>query len=100
MTAQGVAVARALIERPEWPSGDAAADDRLVASLVDGVIGAQAELRQRGDSRFLGWLHARTRFFDENLVVALRAGIEQIVVLGAGYDGRALRYRTPNVQFF
>ena len=26
--------------------------------------------------------------------------MRQIVILGAGYDGRALRYRTPGVQFF
>jgi len=36
---------------------------------------------------------ARTRHFDEALLAALREGIEQVVLLGAGYDSRALRFR-------
>jgi methyltransferase (TIGR00027 family) len=45
-------------------------------------------------------LIARTRFFDERVVTALAAGIRQVVVLGAGYDDRALRFRSPGVRFF
>ncbi len=36
---------------------------------------------------------ARTRHFDEMLLNGLRDGIEQVVILGAGYDSRALRFR-------
>jgi methyltransferase (TIGR00027 family) len=36
---------------------------------------------------------ARTRHFDEALLAGLRDGIEQVVLLGAGYDSRALRFR-------
>jgi methyltransferase (TIGR00027 family) len=35
---------------------------------------------------------ARTRHFDETLLAALRNGIEQVVILGAGYDCRGLRF--------
>jgi methyltransferase (TIGR00027 family) len=45
---------------------------------------------------------ARTRHFDEALLAGLRDGVEQIVVLGAGYDSRALRFRAAlrNVRLF
>jgi len=45
-------------------------------------------------------LEARTIFFDGQVVAAIAAGISQIVVLGAGYDDRALRFRTEGVTFF
>jgi methyltransferase (TIGR00027 family) len=99
-TARGVAIARSTFDRPEWPTGDVDADDRLIASLVEDLTVDRSELRARADSGFFGWLRARTRFFDDAVIRALESGIEQIVVLGAGYDGRALRFRTPSVQFF
>ncbi len=39
---------------------------------------------------------ARTTFIDEALAAALRRGILQVVILGAGYDTRALR--TPSIE--
>ncbi len=39
---------------------------------------------------------ARTRFIDDALVKALHDGIEQIVILGAGFDCRA--YRIPGID--
>ncbi len=45
-------------------------------------------------------LIARTRFFDERVLAALSAGIRQVVILGAGYDDRALRFRSPGARFF
>jgi methyltransferase (TIGR00027 family) len=35
---------------------------------------------------------ARTRFIDDVLEARLGAGLEQVVIMGAGYDSRALRY--------
>ena len=35
---------------------------------------------------------ARTRHFDDALLAASAAGVQQLVVLGAGYDSRAFRY--------
>ncbi len=38
------------------------------------------------------YLVARTKLFDSVLLAAIDDGIEQVVVLGAGYDSRALRF--------
>ena len=45
-------------------------------------------------------LAARTRFFDEQVLAAISGGIPQVVIVGAGYDDRALRFRSPGVAFF
>jgi methyltransferase (TIGR00027 family) len=45
-------------------------------------------------------LVARTGFFDGRVQAAISAGVRQIVILGAGYDDRALRFRSPGVRFF
>ncbi|MEW6737426.1 MAG: SAM-dependent methyltransferase [Acidobacteriota bacterium] len=39
---------------------------------------------------------ARTRFIDDMLVKSLQEGIEQVVILGAGFDCRA--YRIPGIE--
>ena len=36
---------------------------------------------------------ARTRHFDEALLAGVRNGIEQVVILGAGYDSRVFRFK-------
>jgi methyltransferase (TIGR00027 family) len=43
---------------------------------------------------------ARTAFFDRQTVAAIAASIPQVVIIGAGYDGRALRFADPGVRFF
>ena len=45
-------------------------------------------------------LAARVLWFDAHVVKALDAGIEQVAVIGAGYDSRAWRLRRDGVQFF
>jgi methyltransferase (TIGR00027 family) len=99
-TARGVAIARSAFDRPPWPTGDVDADNRLVSNLLEDMTRDRAELRSRADSGFFTWLRARTTFFDQAVVEALHNGVDQVVLLGAGYDGRALRYRTPHVRFF
>jgi methyltransferase (TIGR00027 family) len=49
-----------------------------------------------------GFTIARTRHFDEVLLSESRAGIEQAVLLGAGYDSRPFRFRDvlANVRVF
>jgi methyltransferase (TIGR00027 family) len=39
---------------------------------------------------------ARTRFIDEAVTAALSAGVEQFVILGAGFDARAYRMKALN----
>ncbi|HEV3328888.1 MAG TPA: SAM-dependent methyltransferase, partial [Acidimicrobiales bacterium] len=39
-------------------------------------------------------------FFDHVVVDALDAGVRQVVLVGAGYDGRAMRFARDRVRFF
>jgi methyltransferase (TIGR00027 family) len=56
--------------------------------------------RVRAQSVTLAGLAARVSWFDKQVAMALEAGIEQVVVIGAGYDSRAWRFRRDGVQFF
>src|SRR6204780_2177643 len=88
-TSQAVAVTRARLARPHTPSGDPGAQRRLCRGMPP------ADTGRLGPS-----LIARTRFFDERVLAAISAGTGQVVILGAGYDDRALRFRSPGVRFF
>ncbi len=88
-TSQAVAAWRAGLPRPSSPWGDAGAQ----AVLCDGMAPVH-------DPAMQAHLRARTRFFDAQVVAALARGTDQVVVLGAGYDDRALRFRSPGVHFF
>jgi methyltransferase (TIGR00027 family) len=84
-----VALTRATLERPHSPAGD----PRAQARLCQGMRPAPIE-------RLQPMLAARTGFFDQAVLAALAAGVGQLVICGAGYDDRALRFRTPGVRFF
>jgi methyltransferase (TIGR00027 family) len=59
-------------------------------------IASQALLRRLLDvvaPGSYGFAIARTRHFDEALLLESRAGVEQVVLLGAGYDSRPFRFR-------
>jgi methyltransferase (TIGR00027 family) len=81
-------VARAGFSRPHSEAGDPGAQLRLCAGMPRREIGGQTAS-----------LAARTRFFDERVLAAISAGTRQVVILGAGYDDRALRFRTAGVRF-
>ena len=74
-------------------SGDPDAEDRLAADVAAGITVDRS-------SRMGRYLQARTAFFDRVTVDALSRQVTQIVVIGAGYDGRALRYRAPGVRWW
>ena len=80
---------RAGFDRPHSQDGDPRAQLRLCAGM-----GSQVLDHMRAS------LAARTRFFDDQVTAAIAAGRRQVVVLGAGYDDRALRFRAPGVMFF
>ena len=84
-----MALTRAEFARPHSPGGDPGAQRRLCRGMRPADVG-----RQRPS------LAARTRFFDERVLAAISGGIPQVVVVGAGYDDRALRFRSPGVRFF
>jgi methyltransferase (TIGR00027 family) len=88
-TSQAVAVTRAGFNRPHSPDGDPDAQRKLCAGMAWVVL---TDMRAS--------LAARTRFFDEQVMAAIGTGIRQVVILGAGYDDRAMRFATPGVLFF
>jgi len=48
----------------------------------------------------LAFLAARTCFFDDAVTAALDANVQQVVIVGAGYDSRAWRLGRSAVRFF
>jgi hypothetical protein len=91
LTARHVAWQRASLERAAGRYGDPDAEKRLDASLhgwfrLPGAVGVP--------------MASRTRFFDETTLSAIHGAVRQVVILGAGYDGRALRFAHPGVRFF
>jgi methyltransferase (TIGR00027 family) len=88
-TSQAVAVTRAGFARPHSEAGDPDAQRKLCAGMRSLVL-----------THMQASLAARTIFFDGQVEAAIAGGVGQIVVLGAGYDDRALRFRTSGVTFF
>jgi methyltransferase (TIGR00027 family) len=93
-TARRVAAHRLTFDRAPAPYGDPAADETLARDVAGSV-----DLAGSTDS-MVGYLAARTTFFDRVVVGTLERGVEQMVIAGAGYDGRALRYAKPGVRWF
>jgi methyltransferase (TIGR00027 family) len=88
-TSQAVALTRAGLDRPHSAEGD----PRAQARLCEGMRPAPVD-------RLRPMLGARTRFFDQAVTTALAGGTRQVVICGAGYDDRALRFRTSGVRFY
>jgi len=86
-SAYHVALIRSQLTRPHTPDGDPATEDRLLASLA------------ADNAPFEHFLAARTEFFDTELLDTLRTGVAQVVLLGAGYDGRSFRFKSTGVRF-
>lgn len=92
-SARAVAAHRLRFERLEAGFGDPAADQRLSADVAGGIeIDPEAPISR--------YLRGRTKVFDRVVLRALERGNRQIVILGAGYDGRAWRYASNGVRFF
>ncbi len=93
VTARWVAAHRVRLARtrPSTPGGDVEGELRLYRAVGGSFavpIGRPAGLEQR------------TRVIDAELARALGRGILQVVLLGAGYDGRALRFGGGAVHWF
>lgn len=93
IAAQRGAEYRSGFERIDVAYGDAAAEERLTSDLL-----GRRTMRRHGPAA--AYLSARTSFFDRIVVDAIDRGISQIVVVGAGFDGRSLRYANPAVRWF
>ncbi len=88
-TSQAVALTRVGLDRPHSPEGDPDAQRKLCE-----------DMHFSPPDWLLPSIEARTRFVDDHVVAAIASGIRQIVICGAGYDDRALRFRTSGVRFF
>jgi methyltransferase (TIGR00027 family) len=102
-----IALARAL--ESSRSESDRLFDDRLARSLLSPstrrlfhlvrlpVLGALLlTIADRLAPGVRGFTVGRTRYIDDALAAALREGIDQLVILGAGYDSRA--YRIPGIE--
>ncbi|HXB47519.1 MAG TPA: class I SAM-dependent methyltransferase [Streptosporangiaceae bacterium] len=88
-TSQAVALIRVGLDRPHSSEGDPGAQRRLCKDMQFSAPGW-----------LLPSIEARTRFVDDQVIRAIANGTRQIVICGAGYDDRALRFRTSGVRFF
>ena len=91
--ARWVAAQRLRLERtrPSTPGGDLEAERRLYRAVAGGVrvpLGRASALAQR------------TQVIDAEVARALGRGTTQVVLLGAGDDGRALRFGGGGVRWF
>ena len=91
-TARSVAARRLEYDRAAAPYGDPAADEALSSDVADGLTPAPGRMHE--------YIRARTAFFDRVVVASIDRGITQVVIGGAGYDGRGFRYAKPGVRWF
>lgn len=83
---------RARLDRTRSADGDTAGARLLARDL-------RTPLPLHKSRTFSGYIGARTRFFDDQVVRAGQADELQVVILGAGYDDRSLRYRRKGIRF-
>lgn len=74
--------------------------DPWAAALTDAVAVDDAERYVEAHPHSVLYLGLRTASFDDDVRRAIDAGIDQVVILGAGLDTRAARLATPGVRFF
>ena len=91
-TARSVAARRLGYERVPAGYGDPDSDLALSRDVAAGLTPGQGRIDE--------YIRARTAFFDRVVVQSLDAGMAQVVVGAAGYDGRSLRYARPGVRWF
>lgn len=91
-TARIVAATRRRVPRATVASGDADGDQRLARSVAVPFLLDPPGMRP--------YIAARTAFYDRALLDTCDSGVRQVVIVAAGYDGRALRFRQPGVRFF
>ena len=89
-TSQVMALIRSELNRPHGPEGDPDAQKQLCKGMRPFSYGSVLKPN----------IIKRTPFFDEQVLNAIRESVHQVVILGAGYDDRALRFRAKDVHFF
>jgi methyltransferase (TIGR00027 family) len=93
-TAQGIAFVRAL--ESSKPAGERICYDPLARRLISPAFYLLGRLfisrAERKGPGVIGFLAARCRYIDDYLQTCLEAGLDQLVILGAGLDSRAYRF--------
>lgn len=101
-TAFSIAVVRA--DERRLPETERLFDDPFAAAFVAGGAHAVESTQRFLDLPFFrDGIRLRTRFIDDAVRDGLEAGLDQIVVLGAGFDARGLRMheiRERNVSLY
>lgn len=96
LTALGIAILRGV--ESEKPAQERICYDPYARSFVPGwlytacrffIRSGYTEIRGRGVA---GFLVARDRYIDDILAARLQEGVDQLVILGAGFDSRAYRF--------
>jgi methyltransferase (TIGR00027 family) len=100
-TAEGMALVRAI--EAKKPEGTRICYDPIARSLVNGISltlskfvidsGLYDRFALRGAIEFIT---ARERYIDDFTTACVREGLDQVVILGAGFDTRA--YRIPGIE--
>ncbi len=96
ITAPGIAVARAI--ESEKPEGVRICNDPFAARFLNPWFYRFMRLfidtgyAERTGAGVLGFLVARCRYMDDLLQEMMGHGLQQLVILGAGYDSRAYRF--------
>ncbi len=99
ITASGIAVARAV--ESEKPEGVRICYDPYAVRFLNPWffrfmrIFIDSGYAERTGAGVQGFLVARCRYMDDLLEMCLSEGLQQLVILGAGYDSRAYRFYLP-----
>ncbi|HMM19870.1 MAG TPA: class I SAM-dependent methyltransferase [Selenomonadales bacterium] len=99
-TAEGMALLRAI--EASKPAGKRICYDPIARSLIPaikfilGKLTVDSGLYGRFAPGAMEFIIARERYIDDFLIACLREGLDQVVVLGAGFDTRA--YRIPGIE--
>jgi methyltransferase (TIGR00027 family) len=99
-TAEGMALVRAI--EASRPAGERICYDPIARSLINGIkftvnkLFIDSGIYERIAPGAIAFITARERYFDDFLKACLSEGLDQVVILGAGFDTRA--YRIPGIE--
>ncbi len=94
LTAEGIAYIRAM--EASRPAGERVCDDPLARHFVSPLMLTLGKLfygiKQKSAPGVSEYMVGRCRYIDDYLQSCLAEGLEQLVILGAGFDSRAYRF--------
>jgi len=103
ITALGVALRRAahqVYDPPPLVLDDPIAVPLLGETYAKALADTRGSLHEKSSLAMRAWVLARSRFAEDQLATAVKAGVRQYVVLGAGFDTFGLRNPHPGLQVF